>query len=151
PGELQVDHAIGRALEVETDAAGVAGEEDAKRRVVVELDEVLGPPPLALGTGEESGVQAIVPEQVADGPVGEVEHPPPLAEDHDLAALLQHDLPHELAQLDQLGRGESSEYALLGLAIADRRPDVLELNLGQAIADDPLDRQQAHQFEELGL
>ena len=32
PGELEVDHAVGGALEVEPDAAGVAGEEDAEAR-----------------------------------------------------------------------------------------------------------------------
>ena len=58
PGELEVDHAVGGVLEVEPDAAGVAGEEDAKGGVVVELDDVLGPPPLAFGTGEEAGAEA---------------------------------------------------------------------------------------------
>ena len=59
PGQLQVDHAVRGVLEVEPDAAGVAGEEDAERRVVVELDDVLGPPLLPLGPGEEPGAEAV--------------------------------------------------------------------------------------------
>ena len=122
PGELEIDHAVGRALKVETDAAGIAGEEHAKARVVVELDDVLSPPPLSLGTGEEARAEAVLAEQVAHRPVGQGEHPPPLAEDDDLPPLLEHDLPHELAQLDQLGREQALEQALLGRAAADRRP-----------------------------
>ena len=38
-----------------------------------------------------------------------------------------------------------------GVRRADRRPDVLELELGQPVGDDPLGRQQAHQPEELDL
>ncbi len=45
--------------------------------------------------------------------MGQGEHPPPLAEDDDLPPLLEHDLPHELAQLDQLGRGQALEHAFL--------------------------------------
>ena len=98
---------------------------------------------LSLGPGEEAGAEAALAEQVAHGPVGQGEHPPPLAEDDDLPALLEHDLPHELPQLDQLGRRQALEHALLGRAAADRRPDVLELELSQAVGDDPLGRQQA--------
>ena len=50
-----------------------------------------------------------------------------------------------------LGIARPAMHALLGLPVADRRPDVLELELRQAVADDPLERQQAHQPEELGL
>ena len=141
PGELEVDHAVGGALQVEPDAAGIAGEEHAKVGVVVELDDVLGPPPLSLGSGEEARAEALLGQQVAHRPVGQGEHPPPLAEDDDLAALLEHDLPDELAQLEQLGRGQALEHALLGSAVADRRPDVLELKLSQAVGDDPLSGQ----------
>ncbi len=38
-----------------------------------------------------------------------------------------------------------------GVQRADRRPDLLEPELGQAVGDDPLGGQQAHQAEELGL
>ena len=56
-------------LEVQADAAGVAGEEEAEVRVVVELDDVLGPPLLPLGAGEEAGAEAVLGEQVAHRPV----------------------------------------------------------------------------------
>ena len=117
----------------------------------MELDDVLGPPPLALGAGEEAGAEAVLGEQVAHRPVRQGEHPPPLAEDDDLAALLQHELPDELAELQELGGREALDHALLGGARADRRPDLLEAELGQAVGDDPLGGQQAHQAEELGL
>ena len=118
PGELQVDHAVGGVLEVEADAAGVAGEEEAVVRVVVELDDVLGPPTLALGAGEEAGAEAVLGEQVAHGPVRQREHPPPLAEDDDLAALPQHELPDQLPELQQLGGREALDHALLGGALS---------------------------------
>ena len=108
----------------------------------MELDDVLGPPLLSLGTGEEPGAKAFLAEQVAHRPVGQGEHPPPLAENDHLAALLEHDLPDELAELEQLGRRQALEHALLGRAAADRRPDLLEMKLSQAVGDDPLGRQQ---------
>ena len=58
PGKLEVDHAVGRALEVQADAAGIAGEEHAEVGIVVELDDVLRPPPLAFGPGEEARAKA---------------------------------------------------------------------------------------------
>ena len=58
PGQLEVDHAVRGVLEVQADAAGIAGEEHAEAGVVVELDDVLGPPLLALGAGEEPGAEA---------------------------------------------------------------------------------------------
>src|SRR5208282_4858836 len=39
PGELEVDHAVGGALEIQPDAPGVAGEEDSEFGIVVELDD----------------------------------------------------------------------------------------------------------------
>ena len=42
PWELDVDNAVGGALKVQTDAACVAGEQDAQVGVVVKLDDVLG-------------------------------------------------------------------------------------------------------------
>ncbi len=41
PGELEVDHAVGGALQVQADSAGIAGEEDAEVGIIVELDDVL--------------------------------------------------------------------------------------------------------------
>ncbi len=95
--------------------------------------------------------QVLPRQQVADGPVRQIEHPAPLAEDHGLAALVHDDLLHELAELEQLGHRQPADHRLLGRPVADRRPDVLELELRQAVADDPLECQQAHQPEELGL
>ena len=83
--------------------------------------------------------------------MGQVKHPPPLAEDDDLAPLVDHELADKLAQLQELGRGKALEHALIGGTAADRWPDVFELKLRQAVGDDPLGGQQAHQAEELGL
>ena len=151
PWELDVDDAVRGVLEVKPDAAGIAGEEDAEVGIVVELDDVLGAPALAFGAGEEASAEAAVAEQVAHGPLGEREHSPPLAEDDDLATLLEHELADELAQLGQLGRGEALERAFVGAPIADRGPEALELELGHPVGDDPLGGQQAHELEELGL
>ena len=151
PGKLEVDHAVGRALQVQSDAAGIAGEEHAEAGVVVELDDVLSAPPLALGTGEKAGTEALVAEQVADRPVGQREHAPPLAEDDDLSPLLEHELPNELPQFEQLGRGQALEQVLFGSAAAHRRPNPLEIKLNHAVGDDPLGRQQLHELEKLGL
>ncbi len=79
------------------------------------------------------------------------EHAPPLAEDDDLPLLLQRDLPDELTDLEQLWRGKPLDHALLGRAATDRRPDVVEPELRQAVGDDPLGGQQAHHAEKLGL
>ena len=130
--------AVGGALEVQADAAGIAGEQDAKVGSSWNSTMFWVRRRLSLGAGEKPGTEALVAQQVAYSPVGQGEHPPPLAEDHDLAALLEHDLPHELPQLDQLGRREALEHAFLGMAVADRRPDVLELELSHAVGDDPL-------------
>ncbi len=120
-------------------------------RVVVELDDVLGPPALLLGAGEHAGAEAVVGEKVANRPPGQSEHPSPLAEDDDLAALVEDELADELPEFQELRGGEPVDHALLGPAGPDRRPDLLELELAEAVGDDPLGRQQAHQAEEFGL
>ena len=53
PGKLDVDAGARGALQVEADAAGIGGEEHAARGVVVEVDDVLRAPLLALLAGEE--------------------------------------------------------------------------------------------------
>src|SRR5947207_2214169 len=77
PRKLDVDARAGRALEVEAHAAGVGGEEDAARGVVVELDDVLGPALLAFLPREERGADVVAREHVARGPVREPQHSAP--------------------------------------------------------------------------
>src|SRR5439155_12024248 len=99
PGKLDVDARARGSLQVETDAAGVGREEHAARGVVVEVDDVLRAPLLALLAGEERRPDALVRELVARRPVREPEHPAPLAEHHHFALLSQSNLTNELAEL----------------------------------------------------
>ena len=102
PGKLDVDAGARGSLQVEADAAGVGGEEHAAGRVVVEVHEVLRAPLLALRAGEERRGDALARELVTRRPVREPEHPPPLAEHHDLAPFGQRKLADQLAQLREL-------------------------------------------------
>ena len=79
---------------------GIAGEEDAKGGIVVELDDVLGAPACPSAPVKNPAAESAIAEQVAHCPLGESQHSPPLAEDDDLATLLDHELPDELAQLE---------------------------------------------------
>ena len=88
PGQLQVDAAGRGPLEVEAHAAGVGGEEHRGGRVVVEVHDVTRAPARGLLAGEEGRAAAVLFEDVANGPVGQREHAPPLAENDDLAILL---------------------------------------------------------------
>ena len=80
--------------------------------------------PLAFGPGEKACAKAVIAQQVAHCPLGERQHPPPLAEDDDLAPLVKHELPDELAQLGQLGA--ESPWSVLSsgrrLRIVGQRP-----------------------------
>jgi hypothetical protein len=58
PGELEVDDAVGGPLEIEPDAAGVGGEQDAQLGIVVEIDQVLLSPSRLLLSREERGFTA---------------------------------------------------------------------------------------------
>jgi hypothetical protein len=152
PRQVEVDDAARGLLQVEAYAARVGGEQHARRRVVVEVDEVLGPASLRLLTGEERRAQAGGGQEVADRPVRELEHASPLTEHHDLAALVDRDRRDPLAQLDELGAGQARQHGLGGDPTAsERRPDLVVVALGQAVAEDPLLGEQAHQAQELDL
>ena len=102
-GTSNIDAGAHRSLQVQANAAGIGREKDTTGGVVVEIDEVLRAPHLALLAGEERRRDALARELGARRPVREPEHPPPLAEHHHFAALGHGELSNQLAQLDELG------------------------------------------------
>ena len=117
----------------------------------MKFDNILSAPSLPFGSGEKSGTETTVTKQVADSPLCQGQHAPPLAKNDNLPALVQYDLPYELSQLDQLGRRQTFEHIFVRGASGDCRPYPLEVKLSHAVRNDPLGRQQLHQLEKLGL
>src|SRR5439155_23097870 len=152
PGQLDVDAGARGALQVEADAAGIAREENAAVWVVVEVHDILRATLLALLPGEERRPDARARQLGARRPVREPEHPPPLAEHHDFASLGQNELTDQLAQLQELRARQAPKRGVGGLL--DPRqvgPDLLEAQLGKAVADDALRGEQGHQAQKLRL
>lgn len=93
----------------EADAARAGGEEHAHARVVMEVDEILSAPFLALLAGEERGTQPVLRQHPLDRPGGEAQHTAPLAEDDNLALLLDDELGEDLPKLQELGAFEAGD------------------------------------------
>jgi hypothetical protein len=68
----------------------------------VEVHDVLCATFLTLLASEERRPDMLAPELIAGRPVRQPEHPPPLAEHHDFAALGQRELTDQLTQFQQL-------------------------------------------------
>src|SRR4051794_29383375 len=114
PGKLQIDAGARRTLKVQPDAAGIREEHDARLRVVMELDDALGPLSWRFGTREEHVAMAGITEHVPQAPGGEPQHAAPLAEHNDLAALIDDEIPDQPTELAELRHEQSLEQRLLG-------------------------------------
>ena len=91
----------------------------ADARVVVEVDDALRALRRSLGAGEEDRAHARVAEQVAQAPLREAQHAPPLAEHHDLAPLREDEVGDQAPELDRAWAQKSpSSSAASGRAFA---------------------------------
>ncbi len=98
PGEVEVDHHVGR-LEVEPHASGVGGEEEAAGGVLLEAADLVAPPRQRHG----AGVPGEAGPHLLDRLAHQVEHPLPFGEDQDLGARLGEQPLQDLPQLGELG------------------------------------------------
>src|SRR5690606_21025828 len=83
PRQLEIDAAVGGALQVQANAPGVAQEQHAGARIVVKLDDGLLSQFARLGTGEEQGSLASVGQHITYAPLGKAQHVAPLTEHDD--------------------------------------------------------------------
>ena len=104
PGEVEVDHHVGR-LEVEAHAAGVGGEKEAAGGILLEAADLVA----AARKGHGAGVPGEAGPHLLELLAHQLEHPLPFGEDQDLGARLGEQLFQDLPSSASLGQTRQSE------------------------------------------